>query len=112
MRHSVLAFVNRHADAFEALTRMGNPFGGSLLATSRSSAKVRATGKARKEIAYVQQQVGELSRTVAQLSDQVDQLSMQTLAKSRSGKSGAAGRSVNCTRDIGINRYRALHGKA
>ena len=112
MRQSVLTFINRYADSFEALTRMGNPFGGNLLATSRSSAKVRDTGKARKEIVYVQQQVGELSRTVARLSDQVDQLSTQTTAESKPGKSGAAGRSVNRTRDIGINRYRALHGKA
>lgn len=111
LRQSVSTFVNRYAESFEALTRVGSPFGGSVLPTNGQSTGLTFADVADNKLVQVQRQVGELTRMVARLSDQVNQLSLQTPV-STGQPAMPAGRQSPRTDEIGINRYRSSQGKA
>ncbi|GAB4041047.1 hypothetical protein [Spirosoma jeollabukense] len=100
---AVMTFVNRHAGALKALTRGGTPYGDNWLSV-RSKAAGSGTTKvvSEKQIDSLQQQLNELSQTIALLSDQVN-----------AHKEGAQTRhkSAEATEEIGINRFRALQAE-
>ena len=90
-RQFLLAFINEHADVFEALSRQATPFGGNWLTDSRHPGKPKSSKLNREQLTAIQQQLDELSQTVILLSEQID-----------------SGELVAPTDEIGINRFRAL----
>lgn len=95
VRQAVLKFIDRHADAFEALSRSTMPNYGTGLSATRSYAKIGQSNLAmRDQLNYVQAQVDELTKRVARLSDQIN-------------ANAPVSSSVSGRRDIGINRFRS-----
>lgn len=100
---AVMTFVNRHAGVLKALTRGGTPYGDNWL-----SVRSKATGSgitkvvSEKQIDSLQQQLNELSQTIALLSDQVNAHKQVAQTRHKSSK---------VTDEIGINRFRALQAE-
>lgn len=95
IRRALFNFINEHAGVFEALTRNGYPFGGNWLPVSRYAAGPEPADTIRKQLTGIQQQVDELTRTVAQLSDRIDSI-----------------QSASARSEIGIKRFRALRARS
>jgi len=91
---NLVTFINKHASVFKALTRVGSPYGESVRRQTTGSGIIDVMPE--KQIDTLQQQLDELSQTIASLSDQVNahKVSTQTNYKP--------------TEEIGINRFRAL----
>ncbi|MDB5241619.1 MAG: hypothetical protein JWP57_2244 [Spirosoma sp.] len=119
LSRSIVAYVDRYSETFEALVRSGNPFGGNWLPITLDSTGLSTTKRGGNELVHVQQQINTLTQTVALLSNRVEQLSAQlstgtnsTACGTPARLTGSANRSVkNPTNEIGINRYRTLQEK-
>ena len=97
---AVTSFVNRHADVFKALTRVGAPYGESIRRQTTGSSIRNVVPE--EQIDLLQQQLNELSQTIASLSDQVNAHKVSAQANKMQTKA---------TEDIGINRFRALQSE-
>ena len=116
LRQSIVAFVGRNAETFNALVRSGNPFGANWLpkALTHHKSDVKSSATTDKELAHMQQQVNRLTLTVISLSNRVEILSSQLELASRNPAQSVV--SINRPaeapkNEIGINRYRALQQK-
>jgi peptidoglycan hydrolase CwlO-like protein len=109
LRQSVLTFINRNADVFEALTRSAYPFGSSWRSPNRNATSPKAIRRADDQLAQVQQQVDELTRMIAQLSNQIRSIQpVQSPAGTQANQSAVTHRPTTLPSDVGINRFRTL----
>ena len=114
LRQSIVAFVDRNAETFNALVRSGNPFGANWLpkALIHHKSDVKSSATTDKELAHMQQQVNRLTLTVTSLSNRVEQLSSQLAFRNPAQSVVSINRPAEAPKnEIGINRYRALQQK-
>ena len=106
---SVLRFIIKHADVFEALARQGQPFGGSVLPRHYKATTAKAD-RSVGSIAQVQKQLEEINRKVADLSNDVRALHAHTtlVNKPERNQAGSASKQDAWKQVIGIERFRAL----
>lgn len=106
---SVLRFIIKHADVFEALSRQGQPFGGSVLPRPYKTTVANAN-RSGKSIEQVQQQLEEINRKVADLNNDVRALHTHTtlVNKPERNRVGNASQQDAWRQVIGIERFRAL----
>ena len=109
-RQFLVTFINENADVFEALARQATPFGGNWLTNVQYSGKPERNKLDREQLTAVQQQLDELNRIVTRLSGQIDssELVAPTPTGTTGGRSAEANTSASSTREVGINRFRAL----
>jgi hypothetical protein len=111
LRQSIVVYINRYAETFEALVRSGNPFGGNWLplTLTHDQSDVNLSGTTKHELAHVQQQVNRLTHTVASLSNRVELLSSQLVTRNPEQQIISINRPAKAHKnEIGINRYRAV----
>jgi hypothetical protein len=114
LRQSIVAFVDRNAETFNALVRSGNPFGANWLpkALTHHKSDVKSSATTDKELAHMQQQINRLTLTVTSLSNRVEQLSSQLASRNPAQSVVSINRPAEAPKnEIGINRYRALQQK-
>ena len=114
LRQSIVAFVDRNTETFNALVRSGNPFGANWLpkALTHHKSDVKSSATTDKELAHMQQQVNRLTLTVTSLSNRVEQLSSQLASRNPAQSVVSINRPAEAPKnEIGINRYRALQQK-
>lgn len=112
LRQAIVAFIDRHAEIFEALVRSGSPFGGNWLPVTKNSTEGKLSRKVDDELVFLHQQVETLNRTVALLNDCVEEVVSKLSAGTKSSSSGTSVTSAKAHQnEIGINRYRALQQK-
>ena len=114
LRQSIVAFVDRNAETFNALVRSGNPFGANWLpkALIHHKSDVKSSATTDKELAHMQQQINRLTLTVTSLSNRVEQLSSQLASRNPAQSVVSINRPAEAPKnEIGINRYRALQQK-
>lgn len=109
--HRLSTFVAKNKVVFEAFSRMGSPFGGSVApaqgsgsAMASESVTTPAGRVAGEPLVHLQRQLDQLSRTVAQLNRQLEHLQRTT-----AHQPGETGRPAKL---IGINRFRALRAQS
>ncbi|MEZ0485252.1 hypothetical protein [Fibrella aquatica] len=90
-------FVNQNPVVFEALSRTGAPFGGSLRPLQHSAGGNNST-VSRHQLQRIQRQLDMLTKQVAHLSQQAEGIGSKT-------------REAVPEKQIGINRFRALQEK-
>jgi hypothetical protein len=114
LRQSIVAFVDRNTETFNALVRSGNPFGANWLpkALTHHKSDVKSSATTDKELAHMQQQINRLTLTVTSLSNRVEQLSSQLASRNPAQSVVSINRPAEAPKnEIGINRYRALQQK-
>jgi hypothetical protein len=106
---SVLRFIIKHAEVFEALSRQGQPFGGSVL-SRYDTTPIDKTDHAAELLTRVQQQLDEINRKVATLNNDVRALHTHTTLANKSdrNRAGNASKQDAWKQVIGIERFRAL----
>jgi uncharacterized protein (DUF849 family) len=91
---SLLTFINRHADVFKALARVGAPYGESVRRQTTGSGISNVMPE--EQIDVLQLQLNELSQTIESLRVQLNT------------RSKAAQTDYKQSGTIGINRFRAI----
>ncbi|KAB7732563.1 hypothetical protein F5984_00990 [Rudanella paleaurantiibacter] len=109
--HRLSTFVNNNKAVFEALSRVGSPFGGNVAPAQTSRPATASESMAPptehvigEPLVHLQRQLDQLSRTVAQLNRQLEHI--QRATASQPGETGRP------TKLIGINRFRALRAQS
>ncbi len=97
--HRLFAFINRHADAFEAMARGSTPFGGNWLPERHYVSQDKQGGRTWQPVSPVAHRAVGWTRWVSRLGGK------------GSGISPVSRSSVN-TNDIGINRFRSLRSQS
>ncbi len=112
LRQTVLTFINKNADVFEALTRSAYPFSSNGLPLNRYATDRKSVRNADDSLTRVQQQVDELTRMVNRLSNQINAIQpVGSPAGTLPNQSVGVDRSAALSNEIGINRFRALQAK-
>ena len=104
---SVLQFIIKHADVFEALSRQGQPFGGSLL-PRHCATTIDKADPSGESMTRVQQQLDEINRKVASLNNDIRALHTHTTLVNKPECSRNASKQDAWRQVIGIERFRAL----
>ncbi len=108
IKQHLVRFINQNPTVFEALSRSGAPFGGSVLPVSQTTKSLKPFEATQEELVRIQQQLDALTRQVAQLTTQVN--SSQSVAETRSVK--RMQESSAPSKQIGIYRFWALQAQS
>lgn len=104
VKRIIMKFVNQHSGVFEALSRMGTPYGDNCLPSRKATAGQSPPDE--DQLGYFRHQLDTLNSQVARLNEKVDSIRpVENFTKTIHRRSAVK------ANEIGINRFRALQTK-